>query len=82
MTKVQSWYACVCVCVCVYAQEHTTLCDPTDCSQPGSSVHGIPQARKLEWVPITDYSLVNRGNNNYIILIYIYVCMFQINHYI
>ena len=27
-----------------------TLCDPMDCSPPGSSVHGIPQARALEWV--------------------------------
>ena len=26
------------------------LCDPTDCSPPGSSVHGISQARILEWV--------------------------------
>ena len=26
------------------------LCDPMDCSPPGSSVHGILQARKLEWV--------------------------------
>ena len=26
------------------------LCDPTDCSPPGSSVHGILQARVLEWV--------------------------------
>ena len=25
-------------------------CDPTDCSPPGSSVHGILQARTLEWV--------------------------------
>ena len=29
-----------------------TLCDPTDCSLPGSSVHGILQARILEWVAI------------------------------
>ena len=29
-----------------------TLCDPKDCSLPGSSVHGILQARILEWVPI------------------------------
>ena len=29
-----------------------TLRDPTDCSQPGSSVHGILQARVLEWVAI------------------------------
>ena len=26
------------------------LCDPTDCSHSGSSVHGIPQARTGEWV--------------------------------
>ena len=26
-----------------------TLCDPMDCSSPGSSVHGIFQARVLEW---------------------------------
>ena len=28
-----------------------TLCDPMDCSLPGSSVHGILQARILEWLP-------------------------------
>ena len=28
----------------------TTLCSPTDCSPPGSSGHGILQARTLEWV--------------------------------
>ena len=27
-----------------------TLCDPIDCSLPGSSVHGILQARILEWI--------------------------------
>ena len=30
-----------------------TLCDPVDCSLPGSSVHGILQARILEWVAIS-----------------------------
>ena len=29
-----------------------TLCDPMNCSPPGSSVHGIFQARILEWVAI------------------------------
>ena len=29
---------------------HVWLCDPMDCSPPGSSVHGILQARILEWV--------------------------------
>ena len=28
---------------------HVWLCDPVDCSLPGSSVHGIFQARVLEW---------------------------------
>ena len=34
------------------AQSCQTLCDPMDCSLPGSSVHGIFQARVLEWVAI------------------------------
>ena len=34
------------------AQSCPTLCNPMDCSPPGSSVHGILQARKLEWVAI------------------------------
>ena len=33
-------------------QSCPTLCDPMDCSPPGSSVHGILQARILEWVAI------------------------------
>ena len=32
------------------AQSCPTLCDPMDCSLPGSSIHGISQARVLEWV--------------------------------
>ena len=32
---------------------HVRLCDPMDCSLPGSSVHGIFQARVLEWVAIS-----------------------------
>jgi len=34
------------------AQSRLTLSDPMDCSPPGSSVHGIFQARVLEWVAI------------------------------
>ena len=33
-------------------QSSPTLRDPMDCSLPGSSVHGISQARVLEWVAI------------------------------
>ena len=35
------------------AQSCLTLCNPVDCSLPGSSVHGILQARILEWVDIS-----------------------------
>ena len=34
------------------AQSYLILCDPMDCSPPGSSVLGILQARILEWVAI------------------------------
>ena len=37
----------------VCAQSCRTLCDPVDCSPPGSSVRGISQARTLEWVAIS-----------------------------
>ena len=37
------------VLLCLVAQSCLTLCDPIDCSPPGSSVHGILQARTLEW---------------------------------
>ena len=39
--------------VCVHAQLFQlcpTLCDPMDCSPPGSSLHSISQARILEWL--------------------------------
>ena len=39
--------------LCIVAQACPTLCDPMDCSLPGSSVHGILQARVLEWVAIS-----------------------------
>ena len=39
--------------MCVCCQLCLTLCDPIDCSPPGSSVHGISQARILEWVAIS-----------------------------
>ena len=35
------------------SQSCLSLCDPMDCSPPSSSVHGILQARVLEWVAIS-----------------------------
>ena len=40
-------------CCCVLAQSRPILCDPMDCSPPGSSVCGIFQARILEWIVIS-----------------------------
>ena len=43
-----SSYLCICAQLCL------SLCDPMDCSPPGSSsVHRILQARVLEWVAIS-----------------------------
>ena len=39
--------------VCAIAQSCLTLCSPMDCSLPGFSVHGIFQARILEWFAIS-----------------------------
>ena len=36
-----------------FTQSYPTLCDPMDCSLPGSSVHGIFQAIVLEWIAIS-----------------------------
>ena len=59
------WYVCVggvvmyyitfvlCVCAHMCACACSTLCDPMDCSLPGSFVHGIFQARILEQVVIS-----------------------------
>ena len=46
--KPQNHYAAL----CLITQSCPTLCIPMDCSLPGSSIHGILQARILEWVAI------------------------------
>ena len=47
-------YLCVLV-----TQLYPTLCNPMDCSLPGSSVHGILQERIPEWVAIPFPSMLN-----------------------
>ena len=46
---------CVCVvqrlCVCAQPLSSVRLCSPTGCSPPGSTIHGISQAKMLEWLP-------------------------------
>ena len=54
------------------AQSCLTLSDPMDCSLPGSSVHGIFQARVLEWgaIAFSDLFLSNQQFNKLFSLIY------------
>ena len=43
----------IALCICLHAQSCPTLCNPMDWRLAGSSVHGISQARILEWVAIS-----------------------------
>ena len=43
------------------AQLCLTLCDPMECSPPGSSIHGILQATVLEWVAISSSTICILG---------------------
>ena len=54
-------YMCACVCA-KSLQSRPTLHDPMDCSLPGSSVHGIFQARALEWSAIAFSLLLSGGH--------------------
>ena len=45
-------YVSLLLCCCLIAQSCLNLCDPKDCSPPSPSIHGILQARILEWVAI------------------------------
>ena len=47
-----------------FAQSGLTLCDPMDCSLPGSPIHGILQARILEWVAISCLSEGDQKSQN------------------
>ena len=48
--RILSLCVCVYVCsICVCVLSHVWLCNPMDCSLPGSSVNGISQARIWEW---------------------------------
>ena len=49
------------MCVCVCAQSCLRVCNPVDCSLPGSSTHGIFQARILEWAAISS----SRGSSGH-----------------
>ena len=54
------------------AQSCPTLCDPVDCKLPGSSIHGIFQARVLEWVAISFSQIVSywRGKMHFLLILF------------
>ena len=68
---------------CLIAQLGLTLCNPVDCSPPGSSVHGILPARILEWVAIF-YSrgfFLTQGSNPHIsCLLYYRQILYQLSY--
>ena len=56
-----------CVRVCLFAPSCPTLCDPMDCSLPGSSVHGILQAKILEWIVLFQGIFPTQGSNLHLV---------------
>ena len=78
-------YKCVvCMCVCLLVtQLCPTLRNPMDYSPPGSSIHGIIQARTLEWVAIS----FSRGSSvlgclKYILFDFIFYYLFKVFYYL
>ena len=65
------YVTCVCVCVLV-SQSYLTLCNTMDCSPPSSFVHGILQARILEWVAIL---FSNMSHVHICNALYVCICM-------
>ena len=67
-------FVCMCVCVYLCAQllSHVKLCNPINCSPPGSSVHEIFQARILEWVAISSSRGSSQQGSNLCLLHLLY----------
>ena len=57
-------------CPCEVFQSYLTLCNPMDCSLPGFSVHGISQARVMEWVCIS-FSIESSRTRNWALVSHI-----------
>ena len=60
------WYHIIlimCMCMCICAQSCLALCNRMDYSPPGSSVHGVSQARILELVAISSFRGSSQSND-------------------
>ena len=66
------------VCSYMHTQLCLLLCDPMDCSLPGSSVDGIIQARILEWVAISSSRQASQPGNllHGRWILYHYICIY------
>ena len=62
------------------AQSCLTLCDPMDCSLPGSSIHGIFQARVLEWVAISFSRGSSRPGDETCVSLIVGRCFYHLSH--
>ena len=68
-----------CYC-CEVAQSCLTLCNPTDCSLPGSSIYGISQARILEWVAISFSRGSSRPRDRTWVSRFVGRCFYHLSH--
>ena len=62
------------------AQSCPTLCDPMDCSRLGSSIHGIFQARILEWVAISFSSGSSQPRDQTRVSFIVGRCFYRLSH--
>ena len=58
------------MCVSSVTQSCPTLCDPMNCSPPGPSVHGILQARMLEWVALSSSRGSSQSQGSNLVLLF------------
>ena len=63
------------------AQSCLTVSDPMDCSPPGSSVHGVFQARVQEWAAIAARAIQQSNLVMHIIYIYTHIHLHFLFHY-
>ena len=67
-------------CLLLTAQSCLILCNSVDCSPPGSSVHGILQARILEWVAIPFFRGSSRPRDLYLGLLHCRQVLYHLSH--
>ena len=64
------------------AQTCLTLCNPVDCILPGSSIHGILQARILEWVTISFFRRSSKPRDRTLVYLHWRQMLYPLNHLI